>query len=189
MTLNLNQRHLETLNALALLGIGAVLAVAYVYQLALHELPCPLCLLQRVAFAAIGFGFLLNLRYGPRAAHYGIVVLAALFGMAVAGRQVMLHIVPGSGAYGSALLGLHFYSWAFLLFAATVLATACLLLVQPREEAQGRAGSATPAFLPRLAAGLAIALTLANAATTFVECGPVECDDNPVSYWLFDRAK
>ena len=28
---------------------------------------------------------------------------AALVGVAVAGRQVLLHIVPGSGAYGSAL--------------------------------------------------------------------------------------
>jgi disulfide bond formation protein DsbB len=179
-----SQRDLETINALALLGIGLVLAAAYAFQLALDELPCPLCLLQRVAFAAIAFGFLLNLRYGIRASHYGIVVLAALFGMAVSGRQVLQHIVPGTGAYGSAFLGLHFYSWAFVLFAATVLATACLLLVQPRNGGEG----AAPGILPRLAIILAIALTLANAATTFVECGPVECVDNPVRYWLFDKA-
>jgi len=49
---------------------------------------------------------------------------AALVGVAVAGRQVLLHIVPGSGAYGSALCfrGIHRFA-AWLLIAVT-LATA-----------------------------------------------------------------
>src|SRR5215472_10589130 len=35
------------LNMLGLLGISSALAVAFYYQLAFGELPCPLCLLQR----------------------------------------------------------------------------------------------------------------------------------------------
>ncbi len=57
--------HARTLNALGLLGCCAILLVAFGYQFALGELPCPLCLLQRAAFAASGVGFALNVRFGP----------------------------------------------------------------------------------------------------------------------------
>lgn len=175
---------LAALNALALLGIGAVLVAAYAFQVALNELPCPLCTLQRVAFCALAFGFLLNVRFGPRALHYGVILLGAAFGMAVSGRQVLLHITPGSGAYGSAFLGLHYYTWAFLLFAASMLATAGLLIAQPDGVAEPRRS-----VLTRAAIGLAIAVTLANAVTTFLQCGPIECIDDPVRYWIADRLR
>jgi disulfide bond formation protein DsbB len=90
-------------NALGALGIALVLVVAFGMQFVFGELPCPLCSLQRVALVLCGMGFLLNLRFGVQPLHYGLSILAALFGVAVAGRQVLLHIVPGSGAYGSAL--------------------------------------------------------------------------------------
>ena len=41
------------LNALALYVVAAVLLAAFYFQLALGELPCPLCLLQRAGFAAL----------------------------------------------------------------------------------------------------------------------------------------
>jgi disulfide bond formation protein DsbB len=85
-------------NAVAAAGIAIVLLVAFGLQFGLKELPCPLCNLQRVAFALCGFGFLLNLRFGVQPLNYGLSLLAALFGVAVAGRQVLLHIVPGSGS-------------------------------------------------------------------------------------------
>ena len=56
------------------------------------------------------------------------MLLAALFGMAVAGRQILLHITPGTGSYGAPLFGLHFYTWSFLLFAASDGALALLTL-------------------------------------------------------------
>lgn len=173
----------ESLNATALAGLITVLVVAYVDQFAGHDLPCPLCLLQRVAVAGVAFGALLNLRYGPQPASYGIMLLCALFGMAVAGRQVLLHIAPGTGSYGAPLLGLHLYTWSFLLFAAVVLGTAVLLLL-PQSP------SPLPTVPLRLQHGLAwaaIGLTALNAVTTFLQCGPLECPDNPVQYWAFTR--
>jgi hypothetical protein len=89
--------------------------------------------LQRVALVGVAYGLLLNLRYGPQPQGYAIMLLAALFGMSVAGRQVLLHIVPGSGAYGALLLGLHLYTWSFILFALVILGTAVLLVV-PRAD-------------------------------------------------------
>ena len=123
----------ECLTAAGLAGLIAVLLVAYADQFAGHDLPCPLCLLQRVALVGVAYGLLLNLRYGPQPQGYAIMLLAALFGMGVAGRQVLLHIVPGSGAYGAPLLGLHLYTWSFILFALVILGTAVLLFV-PRPE-------------------------------------------------------
>ena len=54
------------LNALGLLAVSLVLATALFLQVTVGELPCPLCLLQRVGFVAAGFGLLLNVRFGSR---------------------------------------------------------------------------------------------------------------------------
>ena len=50
------------LNAVALLAICALLLVAFYWQLARGELPCPLCLLQRAALIGAGLGLMLNVR-------------------------------------------------------------------------------------------------------------------------------
>ncbi len=171
----------ELLNAAGLAGLIAVLVVAYTEQFAGHDLPCPLCLLQRVAIAGVAFGLLLNLRYGPQPSGYGIMLLSALFGMAVAGRQVLLHIAPGTGSYGAPLLGLHLYTWSFVLFAAVILGTAVLLLI-PRPTSPVRA---LPWQVQHGLAWAAIGLIALNAVTTFLQCGPLECPDNPVHYWAF----
>ncbi len=96
-----------TLNALGLYGIGLVLAAAFAAQLLLHELPCPLCLLQRIQFALLAIGPIMNVRWGPRASHYALSLFAAAAGFAFSTRQVLLHILPGDAGYGSALLGYH----------------------------------------------------------------------------------
>ena len=116
-------------NALGALGLALVLLAAFGFQFGWNELPCPLCILQRVAFVLCGFGFVLNLRFGSQPAHYGLTLLGALFGLAASGRHVLLHIVPGTGAYGSPIFGLHFYTWALLLFLAVILGTAFLLIL------------------------------------------------------------
>ena len=108
------------LNALALGLISLALVAAFADQLLLGELPCPLCLLQRAALIAAGLGFLLNLRFGIRPLHYGLAILAALTGAAVAMRQVLLHIAPGDPGFGHALFGLHLYTWAFMAFVGII---------------------------------------------------------------------
>ena len=174
------------LNALGLLAVTLVLAAALVLQLALGELPCPLCLLQRVGFVAVGFGLLLNVRFGPAPLHYGLVILGALFGAAAAGRQVLLHIVPGSGAYGSPLLGLHLYTWSLALFLVVVAGVALLLMLEGQFE-RSRAWSA--AGWQRAVMGLYLAVTALVGASAFVECGPGECPDSPTGYWLLDQPR
>src|SRR5258708_31261310 len=121
-------------NAAGAAGIAVVLLVAFGLQFGLKELPCPLCNLQRVAFALCGLGFVLNLRFGGHPLHYGLSLLAALFGVAVAGRQVLLHIVPGTGAYGSTLFDIHLYTWSLLAFVAVIAGVALLLILGGRPD-------------------------------------------------------
>ncbi len=170
------------LNVLALYGVAAVLALAFAFQVARGELPCPLCLLQRIQFAALAIGPMLNLRFGCRPSHYAVSLIAAVLGAAVAMRQVLLHILPGDPGFGTAILGYHYYTWAFLLFAAAIVRIALMLLFDRQFDAP-REAPAVGAFATA-AAYLVIGLTAANALTTLLECGFGACPDNPVAYEL-----
>ena len=88
-----------TLNALGLYAVALVLAAAFAAQLLLDELPCPLCLLQRIQFALLAVGPVLNVRFGPRPSHYAASLLVAAAGAAFASRQILLHIMPGDPGY------------------------------------------------------------------------------------------
>ena len=85
------------LNALGLYAIALVLAAAFAAQLVLQELPCPLCLLQRIQFALLAIGPILNVRWGPRPSHYALSLLAAAVCASFSTHQVLLHIAPGPG--------------------------------------------------------------------------------------------
>ena len=77
---------------------AALLGFGYYLQYAQDLEPCPLCLVQRGFFYAVGIVCLVALAHGPR--RIGITlygVLAALFaagGAATAGRQVWLQHLP-----------------------------------------------------------------------------------------------
>jgi disulfide bond formation protein DsbB len=173
---------LTALNVVALYAVLAVLALAFYFQFSRNELPCPLCLLQRIAFTMIAAGLVFNLKFGPRARGYGLILLGAGFGFATAVRQVLLHIAPGDPGYGSPVLGLHYYTWAAIIFAVAILATAVMLLFDrplKTDDAPRRLGLAAT-----VAIWLALAVTVAEAGSALIECGFGECPDNPVAYKL-----
>ena len=171
------------LNMLGLFAVCAVLVVAFVYQLVWNEMPCPLCILQRAGFVVAGFGLALNMRFGPRPSHYALGIIGAVAGAAIAGRQVLLHIVPGSGSYGSALFGLHFYTWAFVIFTLMVFGSSDMLLLDGQfagDESRVKrlAGLSLGAFV------LFMSLALGNGMSTVLECAAGLCPDNPTGYLL-----
>lgn len=172
------------LNALALYAISAILMVAFYWQMAYDELPCPLCLLQRVAFTALAVGPVLTLRHGPRPAHYGLVIIAALMGAAIAARQILLHILPGDAGYGSVFLDLHFYTWAFLCFVAAILAAAVMLTFAKQFVPEAKAPARGK--LEDVAVWLIIGVTALNAGSALLECGFSGCPANPVRYELLN---
>jgi disulfide bond formation protein DsbB len=171
------------LNVLALYALAGVLATAFAAQFILSELPCPLCLLQRIMFALLAIGPILNIRFGPRPSHYALSLLAAVIGAMVSGRQILLHILPGDAGYGAELLGYHYYTWAFIAFAAAIVLLALVLLFD-RQFAPQPAPPAATGLAAMLAISLVVALTAGNFASTLLECGFKACADNPVVYEL-----
>ncbi|ALN92679.1 MULTISPECIES: disulfide bond formation protein B [Lysobacter] len=84
---------------LGFLACAALLAYAFYLQLYQHLEPCPLCIFQRVAFAALGVVFLIGGLHGPKKPggrrSYGVLaLLASLAGIAVAGNHVRLQHLP-----------------------------------------------------------------------------------------------
>jgi disulfide bond formation protein DsbB len=175
------------LNALGLYAIAIVLAAAFAAQFLLHELPCPLCLLQRIQFAMLAIGPILNIRHGPRPSHYAVSLLAAIAGAAFAARQVLLHIMPGDPGYGSALLGFHYYTWALIGFSVAIAAIAAILLFDNQFKPDQTTQPAKAGASAQAAVWLVIALTAANVISTLVECGFGACADNPIAYELLKR--
>jgi disulfide bond formation protein DsbB len=178
-----------TLNALGLYGIAFVLAAAFAAQLWLGELPCPLCLLQRIQFALLAIGPMLNVRYGPRPSHYALSLLTAAAGAAFAMRQVLLHIMPGDAGYGSALLGYHYYTWAFIGFAVAIALIAAMLLFDTQFKDDGAGQPPQAGMLAHGAVWLLIGLIALNVLSTLLECGFGACPDNPVDYQLLKHTK
>jgi len=177
----LSETSLRNLNSLGVFGLSIVLAIGLWLQVTLHELPCPLCLLQRVGFVLMMYGFMLNVVRGTAFSHYGIVLLGALFGAGVATRQILLHIVPGTGAYGSPIMGLHFYTWSLIIFSASIFAVAVLMLLSRNQDLVEKvAVSKTQLVI----CWVAIIITALNAGSVFLECGPYVCPENPTSYLL-----
>ena len=121
-----------TLNALVL---SAILLAALTVQMASGELPCPLCILQRIAIMLCALGPLFLLAQNRRAAltHRDIAIgsamslFGALIGAAISTRQVLLHILPGDPGYGGTVFGLHLYTIALIVFLCQMLACAGML--------------------------------------------------------------
>jgi disulfide bond formation protein DsbB len=176
------------LNALSLYAVALVLTAAFTAQLGLHELPCPLCLLQRILFAMLAVGPILNIRFGPRPSRYAASLLAAVGGAVVSTRQVLLHIMPGDAGYGSALLGYHYYSWALLGFIAAIVLLASILLFDRQFVDDATPQSLSGGGLAQIAVWLVIGLTAPNVASTLLECGFGACADNPIVYELLRPA-
>ena len=125
---------MAALNALMVLILCGVLAGAVYLQLAEHEDPCPYCLLQRLAMTGMTVGALLNLHLGPHPKHYGLMVLAALAGGAVAVYQTGFEAVSGQGS-GPVALGLRLYTWSLLVSASAAAGVGLLLLLDPTDGA------------------------------------------------------
>lgn len=175
------------LNIFALFGISASLIIAFYYQLEMDEIPCPLCLLQRVGMIIIGIGFLMNVRFGIRTEHYGLVLLSSLLTGAIATRQTLLHILPGNPGYGSTLFNFHFYTLAVASSLAVIVFVAVLLMfkIHPLTSISKLRVN----FLGRTAIVIFIAVIAANLISTVLECRGGQCDDNPTFYQLLKKYK
>ena len=111
-------------NIVLLLIINLVLTLAFLDQFINHDLPCPLCILQRMGFTLIGLMFLLNIRSGAQPAHYGFAILFTILGLSVSLRQVLLHvIIPDRGTRSRHWFAQFVCIWFILLLIGNLLST------------------------------------------------------------------
>ncbi|MDQ8727766.1 disulfide bond formation protein B [Bradyrhizobium sp. LHD-71] len=170
------------LNDLALLAmmlvLAAILTAAMTLQYAYGELPCPLCLLQRVAMFGVCFGIMLHFRRGYSVRNTGVSLLFALFLLIVSVRQTLLDIYPrpGHSYIGSTVLGLHMPVWSILIALAILLAFAIKLIVLGGGE-HLRDARPLPVFhaLAGLLSLYVIALCAINFVSVILQCGLGEC--------------
>ena len=172
----------KSANLFELACVLIVILMASLFQFLLQELPCPLCLLQRVGFVGIAFGFLLNFRFGLRPSHYAIVILSALFTGFVALRQVVLHVIPGSGAYGFPFLGLHLYTWVFILSNLVIIGVAFLMSMDRQYTLKPEKNDKRWKAVTHVLFGLLTLLIITNIVSVTMECGFKACPDNPTKY-------
>lgn len=165
----------KNLNALIIVTITGILLGAYGVQFFGHEDPCPLCMLQRLGMMSVAASLLLNIQFGIRMSHYALALLSSLMGGLVALRQISLHVCPGFPKFGFPVLGLSLYTWSFIVFVCCVLAVALLLfLYDPKDKPEG---DQAINLWGKTAFVLILLVTIANIATTFMQCGWGPCQD------------
>lgn len=171
----------STLNDLFLLTmmlvIAGILTEAMILQYRDGEIPCPLCLLQRVAMFGVCFGIIAHFRHGPSARYTGLSLLFALFLLIVSARQTLLDIYPRPGHeyIGSAIFGLHMPVWSILIAVGILLAFSVKLAVLGEPQDGETKSSKT---IDKPAAWLSvyvIALCAINFVSAILQCGLGAC--------------
>lgn len=179
--------HLFMLGMLAV--VAAILTAAMVMQYAFGELPCPLCLLQRVALFGVAFAVILALREDDTARVTGLGLVFSIFLLIVSVRQTLLDIYPRPGHeyIGSAVLGLHMPVWSVLIALALIAAYTLKLVVF--GDAQRAHLTAYPPLRP-VASALSIyviVLCAINLGSVVVQCGLDQCHTN--GYRLLEKLR
>ena len=172
----------RNLNGLGLLMLNVILIFAFYDQFMYQELPCPLCLLQRVGLVAVMFGLLMNIQYGPKPLHYGLMLISALYGAIVALRQISLHVIPGTPGYGDPFMGWHYYTWAFIVFFLILLGSSVILMFPGQYEGTTDTVHAKKPLWCKIIITISLVMVATNAVSAFLECGVGACPDNPKKY-------
>jgi disulfide bond formation protein DsbB len=160
-----------------MLTMAAILTTAMVLQYHGGEIPCPLCLLQRVTMFGVCFGVILHFRHGASAHSDGFCMLFALLLLIISGRQTLLDIFPrpGHDYVGSAVLGLHMPVWSVVIAAAILVAFAIKLAVLGSEYPRDPQPSPALGRVARLLSLYVIAICLINFASVIFQCGADAC--------------
>ncbi|WP_125982633.1 disulfide bond formation protein B [Loigolactobacillus iwatensis] len=157
-----------------------------------HDLPCPLCVLQResMIMTAVGPAYIITaslkheLTIEKFARGYGMALVFAVFGMVAAARQTLLHIGPHDPGYGPGFLGVHFYTWSLLTFIVVVVFCG-FNLIFAKQLAPGK-NLILPIFGNIIVKVMFVLVVVMFIAMIFQEGFNFLLPDDPVKYQLFD---
>ncbi len=169
-----------------LVGLAAILTTAMGFQYIGGELPCPLCLLQRVAMLGICFGIIHHVRNGYDARNIGVGLVWSLFLLIVSVRQVLLNIVarPGHAYPGSAVFGLHMPVWSVVIALAMLLLFAGMLTLFDIKELSAAQPSPALTQTGAFVGFYVIVLAIINFISVVVQCGLGAC--HTTNYKMFE---
>jgi disulfide bond formation protein DsbB len=162
------------------------------FQFFYHELPCPLCLLQRFGFLSIALGALLNLTYGNSWRYKLIIIISSLFTLIIGLRQVLIHIAPNDPGYGSAFLGLHFYTWSAIVSFGVITLMSISFIVNFILNAMfdlERSKKISSMSLIKASRIILFGIASLNTVLVIFECGYGLCPSDPNTYMSLDAAK
>lgn len=168
--------YLRIIDAAALAGVSLTLIAAFFFQLAWGELPCAFCNLIRVALMIFGGGLLLNLWFGMNPWNYLLSAVGALIGSLISLLFLFVKAPPDSVPTGSAVLGLHMYSWTFIICTGAIMY--CVVMLALYLQSAGPASSEMSArqgsrnhLTNKIIIGAFIVLVGTNVASAFLQNG------------------
>ncbi|MFI1914258.1 disulfide bond formation protein B [Nocardia sp. NPDC020380] len=158
------------------------------------DYPCPLCMVQRnfMILAALGGAYIVRKGMSGSIARrdymigWGLCVVGCFGGGFAAWRQTMLHIMPGDKGYGGAVLGLHLYVWAWILFVAAITTIGVVLSVSNMTAAERIPTGGLHTLLGKLAIWFCGLVIVINLVSVFALAGfHWFLPDDPSCYRLF----
>ena len=162
---------------LMLLVLAGILTAAMVIQFADREIPCPLCLLERVAMFGCCIGLIQQLRSDGSQRGAGIGLVFSVLLLVISSRQTLLDLFqrPGHAYVGGAVFGVHMPVWSVFIAVALLLGFAIRLAIFGGPRA---APDAEGSPLSRLTYGLGLYVVVIcgiNCLSVLVQCGFGEC--------------
>ena len=178
--------------AFLLAYIGVLSGAMFFFQFTMNEMPCPLCITQRMGMMVSSLGAVFILVQSLRGTlspsgfmtGLGFSIVGALLGAFMSARQILLHILPGDPGYGTAVFGLHLYTWALVSF-VVVLVFAGVLLTFGTEFMPVAPTARMARTIVWIIIWIFVATVAINLVVVFVEEGfNLYLPDNPVRYEL-----
>lgn len=166
-------------NIIGLILICLGLIFAYYSQFVLHVLPDRLCIMQRLAYSAMGIALCFNLTRGARPLHYGLLIIATAFLMFVAAAQVGAQVHEEGTVHAAVSAS----GYNTLIGYIVMLATGIALLFQRGFFYEYHVFN--KGF--KVVSIIFLILMLLNAITTFVQCGIGACSTDPRGYKLLNH--
>ncbi|MDA7947049.1 MAG: disulfide bond formation protein B [Hyphomicrobiaceae bacterium] len=160
--------------------IAGILTAAMTMQYGYGELPCPLCLLQRVALFGVCLGIIQSFRHGFSYQNTGVSLVFTIFLLIVSVRQTLLDIYPRPGHeyIGTEVFGIHMPVWSIVIAVCILTAYALKLTALGSND---HLSDVQPAQYPVLSkiAGLVglyvVVIAVINTVSVFVQCGLNQC--------------
>lgn len=162
---------------LMLTVLAASLTGAMVMQYAFGEIPCPLCLLQRVAMFGCCFGLIMQLRSDNSERGTGIALIFAVLLLLISVRQTLLDLFPRPGHeyIGGAVFGIHLPVWSVIIAVALLLGFAIRLALFGGTRGAADAERHVPGVIVRAPVLYVIAICAINFLSVIAQCGLDQC--------------